>query len=312
MTLVGTNFQGYADPPATGVAPVPPDPIRILFGDTPALRVWVLSATRAMALVPPHASGTVNVTLSNIDALGSVIGSETCTLPAAFTYRMPDLTVENPITRVTRTLLRLFKMEVLENTSLTTHTDYDGSPSACNITEIATLPAIVLVGPRTNENRFYSSNERKKIQLQDGSWRTLRATFTIDLRFDLIVVSESDVELFALMKECTQCVFRQNDIAMLRDDANPSAGYVAYHFDFDREFEVDGVVDNSNLRQASASIRINGIDLDEEDGLGHEPGESSSVEPSWVPSDYTPAGSVQEPSAVRIGSDTDSGPYQYR
>ena len=331
--MVGTAFQQYADPPESGRAAKPPDPVRVLFGVVPALRIWVLTPTRLVALAPTHDPELVGVTVQNIDADGVLIPGETVTKANAFEFKRPDLTGDNPLQNVARTLIQLLKREVMENVVLTTHTDYDGSPQdLCNITELAALPAVVLVGPRLEENRLYSLNPRKQVRMPDGSWRTLRTCLTTDLEFDIVALSNATVELLALVKECSQCIFRQVDLRVLRDKDDAAQGDVGYRIDFVREFAVSSVENESNVRQAVATFRVYGVDLDDADGLPGAAGESAGAEPTWELEDVVLPGSVQEPDGVTLGTGAVSvqepdgvtlgtgavsgqpgdGPYQYR
>ena len=272
VTLTGTGFQVPFDPPLVGKCPPPPPPVRVRFGGVESPRVLVFSDTEVRALVPPGSAGTVDITLDNLDEDGATTGTVTAT--DAFTYTSPVLarTQANEVTlqRVVRQLLRELKGQVLANTSLTVHTDYDGSPETeVNVTEIGRLPAIVLSGPNISESKPLRITGNRYESDGSGGLYRLPETFTADLEFTLIALSELSQELLALTHEVIRYVHRTPYIYIDRDPTDPSAGRVRYEMAFapGGTPRVSSASNKSNVRQALSTVVIRGVDIDEADGV---------------------------------------------
>ena len=275
VVVDGADFALPAPPPATGPAPVPAASVRVWFVDgdgvaTEAERVDVASATRLYVLAPSHDAGAVSLRVSNVDADGETIPGETATL-AGFTFKRPMLsgegrTAERILARAVRTLIRQLKREVLPNVSLTVHTDFDSLPEdGTHTIEVAELPSLLVTGPQVAENRFYSANVRRSVDLLDGGWAALRPSKTVDLTFTLLGLSEFTQELLNFAQEVSAFGARNPWLYVMRDPADASAGFARYEMQFTAEPSVGSQPNESNVRQFSATLVVRGVDLDDAD-----------------------------------------------
>lgn len=274
--VTGTGFQLPPPPNATGVTPVPPATVRAWFVDasnvlTEAERVDVVSSTMLYVLAPSHDEGVVGLRVANVDADGATIGAETVTAANAFTFKRPMLSgeargAERILARVVRALLRLAKREVLPNVSLTVHTDFDALPGdGTNTIEVAELPSLLFVGPAVTENRFYSENVKRTVDLQDGGFAELRPSYTVDLSFTVIGLSEYSQELLNLQQEVAAFGQRNPYLYVARDPADASAGRVRYEMHLTSAPSTGSAPNESNVRQFQGTLVVRGVALDDAD-----------------------------------------------
>jgi len=213
-----------------------------------------------------HGEGVVDVTVRNLDDAGVPIPGESVTVPRAFAYRRPQLADEAHLTRLVRQFIREWRRQVLPNTVLSVHTEFDATTGdGLNITELATLPGVALVGPAVTEDRFYSLNGQLEVVLPSGEVLVYDAPYTVDMGFQVIGVSDSQVELLNLLAAATQFVDRNPYIYLDRDPADLSRGKVRYEFDFagGGGFEVAAGTNISNLRSFSGTVIIRGVDIED-------------------------------------------------
>jgi hypothetical protein len=219
------------------------------------------------AVSPDFGAGLVDVVITNLDDNGDAIPGETITLVDGYKYRRPrlDATTESDLLRLVRTFIHSVKKQVLPEVVLTTNTDFDSDTTdGLNIVDIAQLPSIVLQGPETPINRFYSVNQRIDEEISPGVVHIRRVPKTVDLNFAWIGMSNSTMELVNLMTACYRYMQDNPFITMDRDPSDPSKGTVDYEFDFQPggSFEVAGSNNNSNVRNFSGSVVIRGFDIE--------------------------------------------------
>ena len=247
--------------------------VEVLFNGVPATNVQVISHARALCLTPEHPPGTVDVTVRNLDDNGDPIVGEEATKANAYTFRRPDLTVESDFTRVCRTLIRKFKEQVLANTVMTTHTDYDDTTSDfLNIVKVSTMPAIILIGPEVVENRFFSLNQFRNTFTANGV-ESRRPPYTVDLQFTVLGVAELTRQLLDLMAATMQFVNRTRFIEVVCDPDNPELGSVRLDLDFvdsAGEPSVTSRLGESNVRTFSGTVIIRGFDLEGVNGISSD------------------------------------------
>jgi hypothetical protein len=230
----------------------------------------VRASDRLTFISPIGDAGAAEVVVRNLDDDGAPIAGEEGALAGAFTYRLPALAAESDLARLVRTLLRELKRQVLPNVSLTVQTDFDAQTGdELHIAELASLPALVLVGPELREDRFYSLNQLPEVAGDPGTVLRRRVPYTVDLAFTIVGASDHTVELLNLMA-ATELFFHKNKfLEMPRDPANALSGRVRYEMDFasDGDLRVTSQPNESNVRSFSGSFVIRGFDLEDLTGV---------------------------------------------
>jgi hypothetical protein len=289
VDVLGSGFRLPPPPPAEGPAPPVGPTVAVLVGSRPALDVDVLASDRLTFLTPPGEAGPADVVVQNLDDDGEPIAGEEATAPGAFAYVQPRLAVESDLTRLVRTLLRELKRQVHPNVSLTVQTDFDAQTGdELHLTELASLPGLVLVGPELTENRFYSLNSPLEVAVGDGTAVRRRVPYTVDLGFTLLGVADHTTELLNLMA-ATELFFHRNKyLEMDRDAGSPIAGRVRYEMDFtpDGDLRVTSQPNESNVRSFSGSFVVRGFDFEDLAGVAGDgafartaPVETAHLEP---------------------------------
>lgn len=274
VRVTGGNFRLPDEPPHTGgVTPAAPPTVEVLVGGVAAPQVIVARAgllffrTPKRALVNADGSPiagpvAVNVEIRNIDDDGVLIPGETVTVTNGFAYTRTSLASSNraAITTVTEALIRLLRSEVLGNTVLDTHTDYDRTSSdGLNIVELAELPAVVLTGPDVTENRFFTPNTNPKSD-GDYGWLEHRRHLYLDLTFDVAVVTHGTAQLTNLQELLLVVLDRNPELTVVRGSDTYS-----YELDWVPEsllsVERQPAQIKSNVRVAKGQLVIRGVNV---------------------------------------------------
>lgn len=234
-------------------------------------RAFMLSPISSLPVVKPDfGKGLVDVSLQNLDSNGDPVAGETVTAAAAYTYERVQLAKESDLTRLVRTAIRAFRLQVIDNVSNVTDVDYDSDPlDGLNLTDLGEFPAIVLVGPGLAENRFYSRNKPPTKPDTPGEFLVRRVPYTVDLEFGVLGISDSKLELVNLMA-VTQLFFEKNKfLVMDRDGSDPGLGTVKYEMDLtpDGDLQAGGGGNNSNIRTFSGTFVLRGFDLEDLTGF---------------------------------------------
>jgi hypothetical protein len=242
--------------------------VTVLFGDAPAT-VLAVFAEPGLAVVdvrtPAHEPGLVPVTLQNLGPDGAPVPGETATLPGAYRFLRAPVVAESDLTRLVRALLRALKREVLANVSMTVALDYDDGQGALEVVPVATVPSLVVTGPRLVPSRFYAENvavERAVSGPKGPELERLRPPHTVDLLFTLTGASDRLTEALNLMDAVISFQNRHRWLAMARDPARPEAGEVRY--ELAPEGEVRPSLDGKDdVRAFVCELRVRGFRLDE-------------------------------------------------
>lgn len=267
VELKTNNLRLPPEPSTTGpVNAGVQETVRVFFGDVQATGVQVISHARCLCITPSHVTGTVDVKVQNIDDNGDVIVGEEATKANAYTFARPRLTGKSDLTFLVQALILDLQKQVLKNTVLTTHTDYDDTTEDfLNIAALSEMPALILIGPTITENRFYSLNQvRETVTI--GGVQLRRVPYTVDLQFTVIGVAELTVQLLNLMAATLQYVNRTRYIEVDCDPNDPSAGTTKYELDFPdtgAEPSVNTRISESNIRTFGATLLIRGFDLED-------------------------------------------------
>jgi hypothetical protein len=246
------------------------------FGPRLAVSVGGLCPTLALAVendgasvvdarTPAHAEGVVDVVVQNLDAEGSPVPGEIATLAAGYRFLRPRLVREAELTRLVRQLLRELKRQVIANVSLTTSVDYGDGKATGKAIVMATLPALVVTGPRLRENRTYATNEAaaEPVLTSNGvELRRRRPAYTADVEFDLTGSSEGTVELLNLMAAVASFLNRNKWIQMARDPEMPEAGDVRWELDALGDFQLALDRTGDGVQAFACGLVVRGFDVD--------------------------------------------------
>jgi hypothetical protein len=285
VEIYGRNFRlpPVPDPGPSGdivnglVVADEQETVSVTFGGVEAVSVGVAShiCLRVITPISPlagtaagdYGDGAVDVVVTNLDDNGDAIPGESVTVSGGYTYRHVklDATATSDLERLIYRLMEEMKKQILPEVVLTAHTDYDSSTvDGLNITDLAKVPAIVLVGPKLPENRFYSRNEKPENDAVDGMAEVLRKPRTVDLQFDVIGITNSTKEFLSLLAVANEFMNRNIVLTMDRDPDDSTQGEVEYEFSFQGTagFNTTTKGSTSNIRTFSGAIEIRGFDLD--------------------------------------------------
>lgn len=271
VSIIGTGFNQAPAAAEDGPTPAPAPYFEVNVTDSAgrtrtATKVYVVSTTQAYALIPPGAPGLASIELVNINEDES---RESVTESDAFTYKRPDLAAtDRTLIRVVRELLECIAREVHPDVYLTVHTEYAGAPVANFQTiENAKIPAVILVGPRTTENRFYSQNAARVTVPSEGTFVKHATAMTLDLEFEVMAVADKMQHLLALLHELTRFFDRNDFLTIDVDPADATKGTASYEMDFQPNGQFASATDanENNVRQLSGTIVVRGVDVDEDD-----------------------------------------------
>jgi len=259
IEINGTNFQMPPAPPAEGVVPIPAPTVRVTFAGVAAPVVAVVSETRLFVRVPrismPVVSGltqgslAADVVVENIDTDGVLIPGETVTLAGGYTYQRPRLgtAAESSLASVVRQLLRRLKSEVIGEVILSMHTDYDRDTGTI-ATDVAVVPAMVLVGPTLTKNTIFTENAPTTNIFGNDEFGERRRAIYFDVGFDVILITQSDVQLLNLM-ELTTTVIDRSSAFQFSSPALPAG------FQLNLEW-TDGLAVSKQTNQLNSNVRV--------------------------------------------------------
>lgn len=276
LEVIGTNFR---IPTTANLAlnPVPPPQpaVRVTFGGTEATRVEFISDTRLFVYTPKRSmpivgkvtqgSENVDVVVENIDDLGVLIPTETVTVANGYNYLRPGVSTEDSgdYIRASMQLIDLLRSEVLSNTVLSTSVDYDPDTGTAAI-DVETTPQLILTGPSMEFNAFFTfrgeSTQPTSSAVEFFKGRRHRV---VDMTYDVMGVSNSDVELINLQALFETVVDRNTKIDFVCDPTDPGAGTIPLELHIVQSPTYERVEKhaNSDLRVFTASIVLKGFPL---------------------------------------------------
>ncbi len=292
VLITGTNFRPQTPQVnPNGPLPKPPPSVEVLFGAVKATKVDVLSPTLLEVQTPKANKGVVSVTVRNIDDLGVLIGAETVTSAGAFTYAQPDLTQNQYMTRAIDALILGLRREIIDEVVPLTHGDYDDSTGdGLNITTLAAIPALVLLGPRLVNAPEISGTDA--VEVAGDPVEVYRRKAVKHLRFRVIGVANNHRELFNLI-HVTRVFFEKNAYVYVdKDEGDPSKGQNKHPLFVTEEPDDQSGPSGSNLRQFRAGFELHGVYFETIDGFDKDalaqrayPADTVTLEPSVV---FTP------------------------
>lgn len=315
VEIEGTGFKLPPAPPPNPTTPVPkPAPSMVVtFGGVPATRVKVVSPTLLRcihprgspdrwafvyasgkvtpapgptaeapdgAVVQQTAFGTVDVTVANYQPNGAPVPGESATAEKAFTFRRPRLDRAGVWLRVLDAFLEDLSLATVENVVFAPNVDYDEDGRPAALVGMATGPGIGLVNLRFPSSKDQTQRGPTEVAGDNDTTFLRRAPVWSDMVGALVIVAESDEELFSLMEAVT-VYFRVNEgLLMQRDPAGGDHGTILFRYVTDPDGpQVRGRIGRTNTMTASLTVQVRGIPLDSVPGI--EP-EALPGEPGWL------------------------------
>jgi hypothetical protein len=271
VTITGTNFRTAYPPPSpssTGVLPTPPPSMTVTIAGRAAKRVRVLSSTGLTCILNPlDPSAAVSVTLQNLDSAGVAIAGETVTRTNLLQARRADLAIEADLTRLERTLMLELSRQVIANVLKTAAVDYDGTPGGVfDIPDVSKLPALAIQGPHIVDNRPYDLDVG--LVTDDGTNFVQRRIFkTINLTYRFVAMDNKQVRNMNLLTLMLQFLQNNPFLEVLRDDADPSKGYLQFELAQVGEFTTFTGSSSADIRGFSGSLVIRGFQVEDVAGF---------------------------------------------
>jgi hypothetical protein len=205
-----------------------------------------------------------------------LIPGEELVVAKAFAPVRPDLSQESHLATVVGQLILELRRQVLENVTFTTHTDFDDDTGdLLNIATLSELPAILLVGLSTPENREHSPPEEEEdYELNDptgplGDFVTTRPAVIVDLVGTLVGVTDDDIQLFNMV-QVVRIFFKKNpELDVPRQFGSPSSGTISYdlHSAINTQLSLTSLGNNSNVQFFAYDFKVEGIRLEDMPGL---------------------------------------------
>lgn len=289
----GTNFRLPPSPPHIGfLGGDQQKTVSVKFEGQESAWAYAASSEKIIARVPeylgPHDVNYpvgLDIRVANLDDAGVEIPSENVTLENGYSVDRPNLAIESYMQRVIRSFQHMFKRHVLFNTFITS--SRDAPNKALNDERFkAQLPAIFLIGPRTNTNRFKSSNLEDE-QFDAGEWERRRFPVTLDFEFDLEIHATKSRHLFGI-EQALILLFRDKTSLVIENDPDDqSKGSTEYEIamQWDTTPSTENEPNQSDIMSSTAIVTIEGVHVDDEDGTIVERGwevESSEVFVQYV------------------------------
>jgi len=210
-----------------------------------------------------YGEGAVDLTLRNLDDSGVPIPGEELVLPQSFQYQRPQLSSEVTLRRVSRQLVREVRRQVLATASMGVHVDWSRDDLLGSL-GVASLPAVVLLGPDIAENRFFSVNSRDSVDTPADEVELRRAPYTVDATWEVLFLSNLRAELQSLMQAWVVFVDRNPYLSIDRDPDDLALGKVRYEFDIPAAGEptINRATVGEDVVAATGSVVLRGIDLE--------------------------------------------------
>ncbi len=243
--------------------------VTVSFGTRLATSVEVRSATK-LSCLPPRGEIALGATsLAVTVTVTNVVAAESDFLASAYTYRRPDLTVESHLLTVIRTLMTRMSEQLLENTVLTTHTDFDLATSDLqNRVELAKVPVVILAGPTLIPHRIVNYNDRPPVftgSPNPTAYKKYDQHRAVTLEFDVRILSKAKSELLNLVHQAMAFQMGNEMLEVLRDPLNPGAGSVHYPLMVVGEFVAADRPSRANLREAVGRWSVEGVLIEDGD-----------------------------------------------
>lgn len=233
LKVSGTNFRvpdgepvggGFGDPDADWQRTV-----QVTIDGEVADSAVPVSSTLCWVVVPEYLGlpsalpKTVDLVLKNLDDNGDPIVGEEATEADAYIYKRPQLlpedgdgdeVAEGALKWTNENVILYFQRHLLENTVLTSDPDYSDDPSS-GLTALASLPGILLIGPRVLDDPMRLSYHPNETEVDAGGG-TGEETYAVTvpripkiLRYQIHLVTDHKGELLNLQEAAENVLFKR-------------------------------------------------------------------------------------------------------
>lgn len=284
VAITGTNFRLYPTIPTTGRVPKPTPTVRILFGTEVATEVQTESATKVWCLSPAADPGLVSVTVTNIDGAGVAVVGETAVRASAYTFVRPYIRVptgaasvdiyRGDLHRLVIKVVREWRRQVLDNTVLKKpNKDYASLPATERV-RIASLPAVVLFGPRLSVNRFLTSSQYENTSIGGNQFKARRPVEGRDVAFSFSLATDSQFEALNLIEVVDRFFDKFQNISILKDPAATGGGDATYEVVYSDLASMSPDIDSDNQSVIEGGFFIRGFEMQSSAGFTDDAVES--------------------------------------
>ena len=288
VEIYGGNFR-VPIPTAFQTTVVPT--VRVEFGGVAAPTVAVIRSNLIRVVTPPSPlpfnetragdglqigyQGIVSVTVTNLDDDGDPIPGENATAVDSYLYVLPrpgDTTNPNVSAQVADAFIEEWRRAVCSNVLTHQSVFFQANPRDIEARNIGRpeLPAIVLIGPRTSEDRMYepatkgvSSADQLALNPQEAGLSGVGAYPGVtSYAWNVIGLAPNRYSLLNLMDIATTYIRRTPRISVPRVSGDPSANTIQYDLwweDLGTTFSVDSDTNDSDLHSFRGSVVLRGV-----------------------------------------------------
>lgn len=305
VEIRGTGFRLPTAPAASTSGPVPraPQSVRVTFGGTVAQITRVYSSTLLRCLTPPHwptrwwydygngnrsrapgpdasppkgatlveESGTIDVTIENIDDDGVLIAGETITASSAYSFVRPRLDQQGMWDRCVTTFVDTLRIATIDNVVDDADADYDvDTGEVRGLTSVSSLPAIALVNKNFDDSADQFEQGTTEETGSDDYVLVRRPPIYTDFTCALLVMSEDPMELRNISELVRIFFANRDEILIPKNPSVPEAGN--YHLNLrrgpgDTGTRESGRIGRTNLLISSTQVLLSGIPTESAPGI---------------------------------------------
>lgn len=259
IRIVGSNFQLPPPPPPTGIVPDALPTVRVFIGGVEARRVRVASSTVLYVTTERRdPAKNLAVEVRNVGVFGETIDSPG-TLVSAYEYARPIFTNVSELERLTKTLMAELRRQVFPEVVITAHVDWTDDPaSILNGVRDAKAPCVLLAGPVLRPNNMYRTMVKSVASIAPDVVREHRAALTDDLVFTVGALADKNSTMHSMVAALRDFKLRNPFLFVAREAG--SSDMVKFELFWEGDLTVDSTNDSSNIRTATSTIVIVGVD----------------------------------------------------
>ena len=265
VKIVGTGFRTAGSTPPDDVdgTGVWQQTVSVTFDGIEADAVMVGESTSLWVTVPEYFGSplavpdSVDVVVTNLDDNGDAITGETVTEADGYTYTRQDYTAIGILKWVTSQLLEYLARHLLINTVLTTDPEY-ADDAAAEVIALASLPAILLVGPAIADDPHRQDRHETDAEIETGLYTVEKPRRAVVLGFQIHMFSKRKTEAFNIQEAIDGIISSRGRLRIL--DQPGGSDTVDLQLKLVDGWSTSDDTTNS-IRRASTSLEVYGVKL---------------------------------------------------